>query len=171
MLKKMLLILSMSLVLVTLVIAGLYDRCGAGEIKKDKEEVSHNKKGLDYFKKGFYELTPKNRTQEAARYYELAILELKKAIAINDKYVEAHRNLARVYYVQKKFGESAEEYKKVTLLDPYDIDTHVNLALAYAQMGNYDQAIERLEIAKNWTEDEAIIQKLNGYIEKLKQER
>jgi tetratricopeptide (TPR) repeat protein len=171
MLKNVAVILSMSLVLLTLGISGLYDRCEAEEIKKDREEVSYNKKGLDYFKKGFYELAPKSRSQEAAQYYELAILEFKKAIATNDRYVEAHRNLARVYYVQKKFGKSIEKYKNVTLLDPYDIDTYVNLALAYVQRENYDQVIEQLETAKNWTENEAIIDKLNGYIKKLEQER
>ena len=52
MLKKMFVILSLLLILVTLVVSGPYNRCEAGEINKDKDEVSHNMKGLGIFKKG-----------------------------------------------------------------------------------------------------------------------
>jgi tetratricopeptide (TPR) repeat protein len=172
MLKRMLIMVSMLLVFVApAIIPCLYAGCEAGEVAKDREEVFHNRQGLDYFKKGFYELTPKSRSQEAAQYYELAVLEFKKAIVVNDEYVEAHRNLARVYYVQKRFGKAREEYKKATLLDPYDIDSYVNLALTSVQMENYDEAIAQLESAKNWTEDETVVDKLNEYIRKLEQER
>jgi tetratricopeptide (TPR) repeat protein len=131
----------------------------------------HNEKGWGYYKKGFYEYAPHNRHQEANQYYEMAITEFKKAIAANDNDVAAHRNLARVYHVQKKYGLSATEYKRVTELSPEDIDAYVNLALAYSYLNNFDEAIAQLELAKTKTNDPVTIGKLNGYIEKLENAR
>jgi tetratricopeptide (TPR) repeat protein len=135
----------------------------------DKNEIYHNSKGKEYFEEGFYDLTPKNKTREASQKYELAVKEFQKAIEINDNYVEAHLNLARIYFLQKKYKKAAKEYKKATELDPQDLDTYVHLALAYVEMEKTGKAIRALEIAKTWTTDETIIERLNGYIAKLEQ--
>ncbi len=134
-------------------------------------EVYHNQKGLEYYKEGFYQLAPKRQLKEADQYYELAVAEFKKAISVNASYADAYRNLARVYHVQKKFVEAVEAYKKVTELNPDDLDSYVNLAVAYTQIQKYDEAIEQLGIAKTRTTDTNIIEKLNGYIQKVKQDR
>jgi tetratricopeptide (TPR) repeat protein len=131
----------------------------------------HNQKGIEYYKEGFYNLTPNRQFKQADQYYELAIAEFKKAISENANDVDAYRNLARVYHVQKKFGEAAEAYKKVTELNPDDLDSYVNLALAYTQIQSYDKAIEQLEIAKSRTSDAQIIERLNSYIQKVEQNR
>ena len=52
-----------------------------------------------------------------------------------------------------------------------DIDTYVLTALAYTQIQRYDEAIEQLEIAKTFATDEAVIDKLSEYIEKVEQEK
>ena len=135
------------------------------------DEAYHNQKGLSHFKKGFYSLTPQHRKEEASQEYGLAIKEFQKAITLNKKSVQAHRNLARVYDVQKRYLEAAEEYKQVTDLEPMDIDTYVLTALAYTQIQRYDEAIEQLEIAKTFATDEAVIDKLSEYIEKVEQEK
>mgnify|MGYP001032690003 FL=1 len=127
----------------------------------------HNDNGLKYFKKGFYEYAPHNKHQEANRYYEMAVSEFKKAIAENEGDAAAHRNLARVYHVQKKYALSAAEYRRVTELNPQDVDAYVNLAVAYTHLNRFDEAREQLELAKTKTNDPAAIGKLNGYIEKL----
>jgi tetratricopeptide (TPR) repeat protein len=131
----------------------------------------HNEQGCAYFKKGFYEYAPHNKHQEANQYYEMAVVEFKKAIAANDGDVAAHRNLARVYHVQQKYALSAAEYKRVTELSPEDVDAYVNLAVAYSHLNKYDKAIEQLELAKTKTSDPVAIGKLNGYIEKLEKAR
>jgi len=133
-------------------------------------ESYHNQKGLSHFKKGFYTLTPKHQKEEASKEYGLSIQEFKKALAINPDYAEAHRNLARVYYVQKKYLKAAEHYKKLTSMDPYDIDAYVLTALAYAEARRYSEAKEELEMAKNMTADPMIHKKLNGYIEKIEKQ-
>ena len=144
---------------------------GADDVStSNPDEAYHNNKGLKHFKKGFYELTPGKRKAEAAQQYGLAIQEFKKALAINSDSAEAHRNLGRVYSVQGKFIKAAKHYKKLTDLDPHDIDSYVLTALAYAEAGNYEDAMAELETAKNMTTDKTIIKKLDDYIRKLNQE-
>lgn len=130
----------------------------------------HNKKGLSHFKKGFYELTPRQRKEEAAHQYGLAIQEFKKALVVNPDYAQAHRNLGRVYSVQGKFLKAATHYKKLTELDASDIDSYVLTALAYAEAGKYEDARAELETAKSMTTDKQILKKLDDYMEKLDRE-
>jgi tetratricopeptide (TPR) repeat protein len=143
---------------------------GADEVSTGiPDEAYHNSKGLKYFKKGFYDLAPHKRKEEAAHQYGLAIQEFKKALAINSDYAPAHQNLGRVYSVQGKFLKAAKHYKKLTDLAPNDIDSYVLAALAYAEAGKYEDARAQLEIAKTMTTDKAILKKLDDYIKKLDQ--
>ena len=145
---------------------------GAEEVDKIiSSESYHNQKGLSHFKNGFYKLTPKHQKEEASKEYGLAIQEYNKALAINPDYAETHRNLARVYYVQKNYLKAAEHYKKLTSLDPYDIDSYLYTASAYEKAQKYDEAIAELKIAKEKTTDPQIIEKLNSFIEKIEQRR
>ena len=92
------------------------------------------------------------------------------ALLINESYVEAHRHLARVYYVQNNFSEAAEQYKKVTELAPGDIDAYLNLASSYERMKRYSEAIEQLEKAKTLSSEKKVVDKINGLIVKLQKE-
>lgn len=132
------------------------------------EQGYHNERGIEYFKKGFYDHAPKDQTAEAERNYGLAISEFKAAIARNSSNIEAHRNLARVYYVQKNFASAAREYKKVTELDPDDLDAYVNLALAFIELKRLDEAIQALESAKGRTSDPKTLNTLDTYITKVR---
>ena len=128
----------------------------------------HNQRGMEYFKKGFYDHAPKNQAAEAERNYGFAIKEFKAAISRDSSYTEAHRNLARVYYVQKNFDGAAEEYKKVTELAPGDLDAYVNLALALIELKRLDEAIQALENAKDQTSDPKALNTLDTYIAKVR---
>jgi tetratricopeptide (TPR) repeat protein len=128
----------------------------------------HNERGLEHFKKGFYESTPAGKDREAEQNYDLAVAELKKAIDINPNSAEAHANLARVQYVRKNFAEAAGEYRRVLEIKPNDIDTHVVLALTYTRMERYEEAIDQLLVAKTRTGDEEILNKLDGYLAKIR---
>ena len=134
-------------------------------------EAYHNQKGLEYYHKGFNDLTPKKKDREAEQNYQQAIAEFEKAIAANPNYEEAHRNLARVYYVKKDYQRAAEQYKKVTMLDPTDVDSYVNLSLAYTKLNRYEDAIQELENAKAQTSDGSLIKRLDEYIQKIQQNR
>jgi len=130
--------------------------------------ATHNQRGVDFFKKGFYEHAPKNEAAKAELNYRLAIKEFKEAIAKDSSYTDAHRNLARIYYVQKNFEDAAWEYKKVTELAPSDLDAYVNLALAYIELKELDVAVDTLENAKDHTTDPKVLDTLNGYITKIR---
>jgi tetratricopeptide (TPR) repeat protein len=134
-------------------------------------EAYHIQKGMEYYNKGFYQSAAKRQQEEAKQNYELAISEFKMAISVNPDSEVAHRNLARVFYVQKNFEEAAREYKKVTELNPYDIDAHVVLALTLTKMKRFEEAIAQLQDAKTWTTDDKILEKLDGYIQKLEANR
>ena len=149
-----------------------FDAYGAEEGNSSiPSESYHNEKGLSHFKNGFYNFAPKHKKEEAWKEYGLAIQEYNKALVINPDYAEAHRNLARVYYVQKKYLKAAKHYKKLTSLDPYDIDSYLYTASAYEKAQKYDEAIAELEIAKNKTSNPQIIEKLYSFIEKIEHRR
>ena len=126
-----------------------------------------NQRGLEYFHKGFYDHAPKNQVTEAEMNYGLAIKEFQAAIRRDSSYTEAHRNLARVYYVQKNFENAAQEYRRVTELRPGDLDTYVNLALALIELKRPDEAIQALEQAKLQTSDPKVLNMLDIYIAKV----
>ena len=133
------------------------------------DEGLQNQRGMKYFKEGYYEHMPRGRKAEARQNLDQAEKAFQKAIEINDNYADAHRNLARLYYLQEKFDQAATEYAQVIRLDPEDIDTHVHMALVQTELGNYGEAIRYLEKAKTKTTDERILQQLDGYIEKINQ--
>jgi tetratricopeptide (TPR) repeat protein len=128
----------------------------------------HNRQGMEYFKKGFYDHTPKHQAAEAEKNYGLAVKEFKAAISRDFSFAEAHRNLARVYYVQKNFDGAAEEYKRVTDLAPSDLDAYVNLALALLELKRPAEAIQALENAKGHACDPKALETLDSYIEKIR---
>jgi tetratricopeptide (TPR) repeat protein len=165
--KKLLVYLAAGIVSLALSVSFV----GAQGNDDSANEGYYIQRGLEYYKKGFYEFAPKGKQEEARQSYELATSELKKAIYVNPNSEEAHRNLARVYYVQKNFAEAAKEYKKVTQLNPYDIDSRVVLALALTKVKNFEEAMAELQDAKAWTSDEKILEKLDGYIRKLEENR
>ena len=127
----------------------------------------HNQQGMEYFKKGFYDHTPKHQDAEAEKNYEFAVKEFSAAISKDPSSAEAHRNLARVYHVQKNFAGAAEEYKRVTELDSGDLDAYVNCALACVELKRFDEAIQLLKDAKDQTSDPKVLETLDSYIAKV----
>jgi tetratricopeptide (TPR) repeat protein len=128
----------------------------------------HNLKGLEYFNNGFYQLEPKQRHDEADQYYALAEQEFVRAVGVDPNLADAHRNLARVYFVRKNYAAAAESYHKLTLLEPKDLDAYVQAALAHAELHQFDRGVAELERAKLHTRDREVTAKLDGYIEKLR---
>ncbi len=132
-----------------------------------QDEVFYNEQGLSFFNQGYYTSLPQGRSQEADQLFEQAIAAFKQSIAINETYPDAHRNLARVYYVQKRFPEAAREYERLIELTPEDIDMYLKLATAYANQEKYPEAIDVLERAKDVANDERVVILLNEFIQRL----
>ena len=154
--------------LVVLLVTASPARCAE---QPEQDAAYHNQVGLEYFNKGFYDHTPKLQVQEGGHQYRAAEDAFKRAIAADPSYVDAHRNLARLYHVQKNFPGAADEYKKVTELAPSDVDAYVNLALAHVASGRYDAAVEALETAKSHTTDPKARETLNRYIDNVHKQR
>lgn len=133
------------------------------------EEAYHNREGLTHFKKGFYDLTPHHKKEQATQEFALAVQEFQKALALNPASPQTHKNLARLYYLQGKFLQAAMHYEKLTQLNPNDIDSYVLAALSYAEAGKFAEARAQLESAKAMTTDEGVSTKLNEYLERLGQ--
>jgi len=131
------------------------------------EAGDHNQRGMEYFKKGFYDHAPRSQRTKSERNYEFAIQEFRAAISRDSHYIEAHRNLARVYYVHKNLEGAAEEYKRITELAPGDLDAYVNLALSLIELKRLDEAIETLENAKQQTSDPKALNTLDTYVSKI----
>lgn len=128
-------------------------------------ETYYNELGLSAFNEGFYDLLPRGEKAAANLRFEQAVTFFEKAIEIDGDFTEAHRNLARVYFVRKEYTLAVEEYKKVVALDPGDPDTRLAIASAYVKLGMNDEAIEQLTAAKNQSDDPAVIEKLDRLIE------
>jgi tetratricopeptide (TPR) repeat protein len=135
------------------------------------EATYHNQKGMQYFKHGYYDLIPRGRKSEANASFVLAEKSFQKAISINSNFVEAHRNLARLYFLEKKFDEAAPHYNQAIKLNPKDLDNYINLSLTLIELGKYDEAIRCLEDAKVQTGNTKIIKKLDSYIAKIEEAR
>ena len=135
------------------------------------DETYFNKKGLSYFDHGFYKLTPKGRTDEAAEAFRLAEAEFKKALALNPSFIEAHLNLARLYFVQKEYDQAAGAYQEALALDPENIETAANLANCFFLMGEREQAREVLTAAKDRVTDPDLRGRLDALIAKTRADR
>ncbi|MDT8378972.1 MAG: tetratricopeptide repeat protein [Desulfotignum sp.] len=134
-----------------------------------QDEITQNEIGMKYFKHGYYKLLPKGHKAEANQNLDLAEKAFKNSIQINKNYIEAHRNLARLYYLRKQFEQAATEYASVIELVPDDIDIYVSMAVVQTELGNFNEAVMYLEKAKTQTKNEQVIQKLDELIIKAKQ--
>ena len=142
----------------------------AGGAQAGREAV-HNRQGLDHFNEGFYQRLPKGQAREADRVFDLAAAEFRNAIALNPGFTEAHRNLARLYYVRGQYAEAAAAYRNVTRLAPRDVDAYVQTALACTELSLFGEAVRQLEIAKTRTDDREAVRRLEGYIQKIRERR
>ncbi len=136
---------------------------------QEGREAVHNRQGLAYFNEAFYDRVPKGQQKDADRAFDLAAAAFRNAIAAKPDFVDAHRNLARLYYVRKQFAEAAASYRAVTRLNPKDLDAYVLTALAYTQLELWAEALLQLETAKTQTVDQEAIRKLDGYIQKIRE--
>jgi tetratricopeptide (TPR) repeat protein len=116
-------------------------------------------------------MIPRGRKVEAQQEMAHAEQAFIRAIEIDPDFTDAHRNLARLYYLQEKYDQAAIEYSHVLRLDPGDIDMYVQMAVVETELGNFEEAVNHLEAAKKETDDEQVIQKLNNYIKKIEEAR
>jgi tetratricopeptide (TPR) repeat protein len=144
----------------------------AAAIQKDpggqaREKASPIQKGRASFEAGFYEFLPKGRKAEAEQAFAAAIREFMSALADDPNSIEAHRGLARVCAVRQNHLEAARHYRRVTELDPFDLDSYVLAAVSLTETGRFAEARIELEKAKGRTVDERALATLEMLLHRL----
>ena len=73
----------------------------------------------------------------------------KQAIRIDEDYSEAHNNLGTVYAREARWGEAIEEYQRAleNPMYPWPDSAYYNLARAFSQIGEHDEALIALRNA------------------------
>ena len=74
--------------------------------------------------------------------------ELSLAVARDDKFADAHRNLADVYYQEWQFSQALDHYDKAYHLDPRDVRALVMAGYCFYQLGDAEQAEAVFDEAK-----------------------
>ena len=87
---------------------------------------------------------------------------LKKAIEVYNKIMtldslqkDALFNMGTLYYKLKDYKNTVDSYIKVLDIDTNDSKIYVNIAIAYASMGNNDKLLEYMRIAAKMGDEEA----------------
>lgn len=132
-----------------------------------RDQATHLGRGLASFEQGFYELLPKGRRAEAETAFGVAVRELDLALETDPLNKEAHRALARIMTLRQNHPAAAEHYRRLTEIDPYDVDSYAQAALSLAEAGRFAESRIELERAKARTTDEQALALLDGYLAKL----
>jgi tetratricopeptide (TPR) repeat protein len=80
--------------------------------------------------------------KDASRYTE-AIMEFRKISGESSDTVvlkAAHFNLGRIYYKQRLYRESLEQFESILAMDNDDLNSKIWLGRSYSAMGNRDRA-------------------------------
>jgi tetratricopeptide (TPR) repeat protein len=120
-----------------------------------------------HFDRAFYELTPHKRHAEAATEFDLAAAGFERVLADAPRSIEAHTYLARIYTARKDFKKAAQQYDRLSAIDPLDLDVLALAAQAHLRAGNVDQARARLLEARLKTNDPDVLARLDEYLVKV----
>lgn len=77
-----------------------------------------------------------------ASNYDAAIANLGKAIGLNGEYAAAFFERGNAYVCQETFQEAANDFDRVTQLDPGNTQAWNNRGMAYHKLKNYDEVIK-----------------------------
>jgi tetratricopeptide (TPR) repeat protein len=72
--------------------------------------------------------------------YDSAEIYFKRAWELDRNNIRANRNLAILYFTEKKFELSINHYKKLLEFTPNDPDLFHDIGFVYNKMGNADSA-------------------------------
>lgn len=150
-----------------LALAAVPQKDPSAPAKGQTTQASHRERGLASFEEGFYELLPKGRRADADAAFAVAVRELTQAVADDPGDRDAHRALGRVFTLRNDHLRAAAHYRRLTEIDPYDVDAYALAASALAEAGSFGEARTELERAKGRTSDPRTTALLDGYLAKL----
>ena len=89
----------------------------------------------------------KGRRQETSpAYLDQVESLLKRSVALNPSFPDAHLQLANLYSQRHKFAEAVPEYQEALRLSPNLPDAHFRLGQAYVHLGQKDLADKEFQI-------------------------
>jgi tetratricopeptide (TPR) repeat protein len=135
----------------------------AEQTAEDYEEA-----GLAHFKNAYHKAMPDKNRSKANAEFDLAEKAFQKAIEKNPNRFESYLYLGRTYFVQKKYLQAAEQYRKVLVIAPEKREIFLQLASALEMAGDYKGAIRALEEMRSQETDPRAIQVLDDFIGKMK---
>lgn len=130
-------------------------------------QATHLQRGLAGFEQGFYDFLPNNRRAEAEQAFTAAVRELESALEADPNSRDAHRTLARIHTVRQNHLAAAAHYRRLTEIDPFDLDSYALAAVALTEAGRFAEARTELEKAKARTTNPRSLALLDGYLGKL----
>jgi tetratricopeptide (TPR) repeat protein len=78
--------------------------------------------------------------------YQLASALLKKSVIFNSKNSSSNNSIGTSYMYQQQYKEALPYFKKAIALEPNFKAFYFNLALAYANLGNFEEAKDQIKI-------------------------
>ena len=86
------------------------------------------------------------RPETSQAYLDQVESLLKKALALNPSFPEAHLQLANLYSQRRQFAEAVPEYQQALRLSPNIPDAHFRLGQAYVHLGKKDLAQKEFQL-------------------------
>ena len=125
------------------------------------------KMGRQHFNNAFFQAMPQKNKVRADAEFALAEKALQKAIEEKPQQVDAYLYLGRTYFVQKKYAAAARIYRSALEIAPQQKKIHLRLASALEKAGDYQSALDTLELLRAQESDERVIRILDGFIGKI----
>ena len=89
----------------------------------------------------------KGRREETSQsYLDQVESSLKKALALNPSFPDAHLQLANLYSQRRNYAEAVPEYQEALRLSPNIPDAHFRLGQAYVHLGKKDLADKEFQL-------------------------
>jgi len=96
---------------------------------------------------------------------------LREVVEADPNHEYAQMNLGFLSVKSGQYEKAIERFRKVVEINPSRLDMYVYLGEAYAQIGDFDNAILNLQIFANLSGEAELVSEVESYIEKLKIER
>jgi tetratricopeptide (TPR) repeat protein len=88
------------------------------------------------------------RSETSPAYLDQVESQLKKAVALDPSFPEAHLQLANLYSQRRQYAEAVPEYQQALRLSPNVPDAHFRLGQAYVHLGKNDLAEKEFQLHK-----------------------
>ena len=119
----------------------------AFEIQKTLAPNNPNRAKVHYF----YALTKK-----AFGDYDEAIRHLRMAATQFPRDRTVRNEIGRLLFLQRRYAQSIEEFRKTVAIDPEDLDAHYNMMLCYRALKNPSMAAKEQKLYTRFKADESV---------------